>query len=89
MAESTSIQLQKRGTFSLPKAVCDEHHLKEGDSFSLMDLGGGAFVLTPLHPRIPDLSDRLERIREEEGVAIEKMLEGLREQRWRSEEQRE
>lgn len=89
MAESASIQLQKRGTLSLPKAVREKHHLKEGDSFSLLDLGGGAFVLAPSQPRLPDLSNRLEQIREEEGVSIEEMLEGLREQRQRHDEQTE
>lgn len=89
MAESASIQLQKRGTLSLPEAIRDKHHLKEGDSFFLVDLGGGAFVLTPSQPRIPDLSNRLEQIREEEGVSIEEMLEGLREQRRDSKEHAE
>lgn len=89
MTESTSIQLQKQGTLALPKAIREEHHLEEGDSFSLVDLGGGAFILTPLYPRIPSLSDRLKQIREEEGVSIEEMLNGLREQRRRYDEQAE
>lgn len=81
MPESTSIQLRKRGTLTLPKALRDKHNLKEGDALHLVDLGGGAFVLTPTPPRIPELSDALEQIREDEGVSIDDMLTDLREER--------
>lgn len=83
MSDTTSIQLRKRGTLTLPKALREKHNLKEGDSLHLVDLGGGAFVLTPTNPRIPELTGALERIREDEGVSMEDMLAGLREERRR------
>jgi bifunctional DNA-binding transcriptional regulator/antitoxin component of YhaV-PrlF toxin-antitoxin module len=83
MPEHTSIQLQKRGTLVLPKTLRERHNLKEGDALHLVDLGSGAFVLTSTPPQIPELSGALEQIREDEGVSIEEMLDGLRNERRR------
>jgi bifunctional DNA-binding transcriptional regulator/antitoxin component of YhaV-PrlF toxin-antitoxin module len=85
--ESVLIQLRKRGTLKLPKALREKHDLKEGDALHLVDLGGGAFVMTLARPRIPELSSALEQIREDEGVSTEEMLNGLREERRRSNEE--
>lgn len=82
-----SIQLQERGVLTLPKALREKHNLKEGDALHVMDLGGGALVLTPTRPRIPELSESLEEIREAEGVSIHDMLADLREERRRDEEE--
>jgi bifunctional DNA-binding transcriptional regulator/antitoxin component of YhaV-PrlF toxin-antitoxin module len=87
MSESTSIQLRKRGTLTLPKVLREKHNLEEGDALYLVDLGGGAFVMTLARPRIPELSSALERIREDEGVSTEELLNGLREERRRSNEE--
>lgn len=87
MPESTSVQLRKRGALTLPKALREKHNLKEGDALHVMDLGGGALVLTPTRPRIPELSESLEEIREAEGVSIDDMLADLREERRRGEEE--
>lgn len=83
MPEPTSIQLRKRGALTLPKDLREKHSLKEGDALHLMDLGGGAFVLTPTRPRIPELSEALGKIRKDEGVSIDDMLTDLREKRRR------
>jgi len=89
MSEFTSIQLRKRGTLTLPKALREKHNLTEGDALHLVDLGGGAFVMTPTQPRIPELSSALEQIREEEGVTFDEMLSGLREERCRRDDDAE
>lgn len=86
MPDSMSIQLQERGVLTLPKALREKHNLKEGDALHVMDLGGGALVLTPNRPRIPELSESLEQIREAEGVSIDDMLAQLREERRRDED---
>jgi bifunctional DNA-binding transcriptional regulator/antitoxin component of YhaV-PrlF toxin-antitoxin module len=65
----------------------EKHNLKEGDSLHVMDLGGGALVLTPTRSRIPELSESLEQIREAEDVSIDDMLADLREERRRGEEE--
>jgi AbrB family looped-hinge helix DNA binding protein len=85
MFESTSIQLRKRGALTLPKALREKHNLEEGDALHVMDLGGGALVLTPTRPRIPELSEALEQLREAEDVSIDDMLADLREERRRGE----
>ncbi len=79
--EST-IQVRQRGTLTLPADLRTKYGIKEGDTFSLIDLDG-IFVLTPMVPMVPELAREIERAREEAGLSVEEMLKGLREQRER------
>lgn len=83
MSDTQSVQLRKCGVLTLPKSFRDQHDLSEGDALSIIDLGGGAFVVTPTMPGLPELSRKLERIREEEGVSLNDLLDGLDEERRR------
>ncbi|PSQ84460.1 MAG: AbrB family transcriptional regulator [Bacteroidetes bacterium QH_2_63_10] len=85
MSESTSqtIQVGKRGVVTLPKDVREKYGIEEGDALHLVDLGGGMFVVSPMMPAVPSLVEEIEAIREEEGVSLEELLAGLREQRER------
>jgi bifunctional DNA-binding transcriptional regulator/antitoxin component of YhaV-PrlF toxin-antitoxin module len=76
----TTIQVRKRGVFTLPSALRDKYAIKEGDTFRLVDLDG-IFVLTPMVPLVPEQAREIERIREESGVSLEELLTGLREER--------
>lgn len=85
MPESSSrtVQVGKRGVVTLPKEVREQYGIEEGDTLHLVDLGGGMFVVTPMMPAVPSLVEEIEAIREEEGVSLEDLLAGLREQRER------
>jgi AbrB family looped-hinge helix DNA binding protein len=82
-SSSRTVQVGKRGVVTLPKEVREKYGIEEGDALHLVDLGGGMFVVTPMMPAVPSLVEEIEAIREEEGVALEDLLAGLREQRER------
>jgi len=75
-----TIQVRKRGVVTLPAELRKKYKIKEGDSFRVLDLDG-LFVLTPMVPMVPELAREIETMRLEDGISIQEMIEGLREQR--------
>jgi AbrB family looped-hinge helix DNA binding protein len=81
MVEAT-VQVRKRGVLTLPADLRKKYGIEEGDTFRLIDLDG-IFVITPMVPMVPELAREIERLREEAGLSIEELLEGLRQERER------
>jgi len=79
-AESRSVTLRDRGVLTLPKSLRDKYDLDEGDALHLVD-AGGAFVLTPMQPMVPSLSNKIEELREETGLSVEELLSRLQDER--------
>jgi bifunctional DNA-binding transcriptional regulator/antitoxin component of YhaV-PrlF toxin-antitoxin module len=79
--EST-VQVRKRGVLTLPSELREKYTIQEGDTYRLVDMDG-IFVLTPMIPMVPELAREIERIRQESGVSLEELLDGLREERER------
>lgn len=77
---SEPIQVRQRGTVTIPAALREKYGIRPGDSFHLVDLDG-IFVLTPMVPMVPELAREIERLREEAGLTIDELLQGLREER--------
>lgn len=77
-----TIQVRKRGVLTLPSDLRDKYTIQEGDTFRLVDVDG-IFVLTPMVPMVPELAREIERIRQEAGVSMEELLQGLRQERER------
>jgi len=77
-----TIQVRKRGVFTLPSDLRDKYAIQEGDTFRLVDIDG-IFVLTPMVPMVPELAGEIERIRKETGISMEELLQNLREERER------
>ncbi len=75
-----TLTLRKRGTLTLPADLREKYCLEEGEPLTFLDLGG-VFVLAPRVPFVPKLVDEFERLREESGLSVEELLEGLDEQR--------
>jgi bifunctional DNA-binding transcriptional regulator/antitoxin component of YhaV-PrlF toxin-antitoxin module len=84
MSDVITLRLAQRGVVTLPKSLRDSYDLREGDSLTLLDLGG-VFVLTPRHLEIDRLADRIRERLVEEGETLESMLQALREERERYE----
>jgi bifunctional DNA-binding transcriptional regulator/antitoxin component of YhaV-PrlF toxin-antitoxin module len=78
----TVIQVRSRGVITLPSELREKYGIESGDIFRLVDLNG-VFVLTPIVPMVPELAREIERIRLEAGLSTEELLQGLREQRER------
>ena len=79
---SEQVQVRQRGTLTLPATLREKYGIRTGDTFQLVDLDG-IFVLTPMVPMVPELAREIERVRQEAGLTMEELLEGLREQRAR------
>ena len=79
--EST-IQIRKRGVLTLPSELREKYTIREGDTYRFVDMDG-IFVLTPMVPMVPELAREIERIRQESGLSLEELLDGLKEERER------
>lgn len=76
----TTIQIRKRGAMKLPAKLRAKYEIQKGDKLHLFDLDG-VFVLTPMVPMVPKLAREIARIRQEAGLSMDELLQGLREQR--------
>ena len=76
----TTLQVRKRGVFTIPSELRIRYGIEEGDTFRLVDLDG-IFILTPMVPMVPELAQEIEQTRIEAGLSMEELLQGLREQR--------
>jgi bifunctional DNA-binding transcriptional regulator/antitoxin component of YhaV-PrlF toxin-antitoxin module len=75
-----TLQVAKRGTITLPKALRVRYRIREGDGLMLLDLGG-VFVLTREHSQMDALADRISALMRERGEGLESVLQTLREDR--------
>jgi AbrB family looped-hinge helix DNA binding protein len=76
----TSVQLRSRGVLTLPKDLREKYDLGEGDTLRVLDVGG-ALVLVPTVPMVPEIADEIERLREDAGLSTEELLDHLRDTR--------
>jgi len=76
------IRVGNQGTITLPANLREKYGIKNGDIFRLVDLDG-LFILTPMVLMVPELAREIEQVRLEAGLSIEELLNGLREQRQR------
>jgi bifunctional DNA-binding transcriptional regulator/antitoxin component of YhaV-PrlF toxin-antitoxin module len=75
------VQLRQKGVFTLPADLRQKYNLRPGDLFTLIDLGDGAFVLSPKVSTLARLGDQLADKLEEEDVSVEEIMQTLDEER--------
>ena len=78
-----TIQVRKKGSFTLPMDLRTKYGVDEGDVFNLIDMGDGSFMLTPRTLQVKRLGNRIEEILDEEGVSLDDLLTSLDEERER------
>jgi AbrB family looped-hinge helix DNA binding protein len=78
--ESATLQIAQRGVITIPKSLRDAYGIADGDTLTLLDLGG-VFVLAPVRTEIAALADRIAAQWQEDGETLETMLQALREER--------
>jgi bifunctional DNA-binding transcriptional regulator/antitoxin component of YhaV-PrlF toxin-antitoxin module len=83
MSISTTIQIRGKGTVTLPIDLRRKYGLDEGDIITLIDLGDGSFLLTPIVTKVDRLGDRVAQAMGEEGVSLDEILTALDEERER------
>ena len=84
MSDTMIVSVAQRGLVTLPKALRENYHIREGDQLTLLDLGG-IFVLSPRRSEIDGLAEQLSAALLEQGESLESMLQALREARERYE----
>ena len=81
MSMTTTIQIRGKGTVTLPIELRRKYGLDEGDIITLIDLGDGSFLLTPIVTKIDRLGDRIAQAIAEEGVSLDEIMTALDEER--------
>jgi bifunctional DNA-binding transcriptional regulator/antitoxin component of YhaV-PrlF toxin-antitoxin module len=77
-----TIQVRGRGVITLPAELREKYNIENGKIFRLVDLDG-IFVFVPMVPIVPELAREIERIRLEAGLSVDELLDDLRKQRER------
>ena len=81
MATST-VQIRKKGSLTLPMDLRQKYGVDEGDVFTLIDLGDGSFLLTPRVSQVNYLGNRIAEVIGEE-ITLDDLLKTLDEERER------
>jgi bifunctional DNA-binding transcriptional regulator/antitoxin component of YhaV-PrlF toxin-antitoxin module len=81
MPDTFRVQVAGRGVITLPRALRERNKIKQGDALTLIDLGGGVFVLSARRSSVDAIADRLASELRESGETLESMLGTLREVR--------
>jgi len=77
----TTVQMRGKGSITFPAKLRSKYKLQEGEVFTIIDLGGGSFLLTPKVLEVDVLSRRISQSLKEEDFDIEEWLPTLREER--------
>jgi AbrB family looped-hinge helix DNA binding protein len=78
---ATTIQIRSKGTITIPTEIRKKYNLEEGEVLNVVELGNGAFLLTPRRSRVDELADKMRTDLESRGESLESMLTTLREVR--------
>ena len=76
----TTIRVREKGMVTLPAKLCKKYNIEKGFVFNLVDFDG-VFAFVPETPLVPELAQEMERLRIEAGVGMDELLEGLRTER--------
>ena len=77
---STIVQIRKRGSITIPKAIRKRYQLDENDPLTLIDLGEGIFI-SPKQSVLPKLVDQIEKIRKKHKISLEELIVGVQKER--------
>lgn len=78
---SNIVQIRKKGSLTVPKEIRSKYGLNEGDIFTLIDLGDGAFMLTPRVSQVNRMGHQIAEIVNEENISLEDLLNSLDDER--------
>lgn len=77
---STTIQMRKKGSITIPKSIRQKYTLDENDPLTLIDLGEGIFI-SPKKSVLPKLVTQIENLRKKHGISLDDLIQGIAEQR--------
>lgn len=77
----TTVQMRGKGTITFPAKLRSKYQLQEGEVFTIIDLGGGSFLLKPKVLEVDILSRRIAKSLKDEEFDIEEWLPIIKEER--------
>jgi bifunctional DNA-binding transcriptional regulator/antitoxin component of YhaV-PrlF toxin-antitoxin module len=83
MPTSTTILMRGKGAVTIPMELRRKYGLGDGDILTLVDLGDGSFLLTPLVSKVDRLGDRIAQLMADQGISFEEIISTLEEERER------
>jgi bifunctional DNA-binding transcriptional regulator/antitoxin component of YhaV-PrlF toxin-antitoxin module len=76
-----TVQMRGKGTITFPAKLRSKYKLQEGEVFTIIDLGGGSFLLKPKVLEVDKLSTQIAKRLKEENVSLDDLLQALDEER--------
>lgn len=77
----TTVQMRGKGSITFPAKLRSKYKLQEGEVFTIIDLGGGSFLLKPKVLEVDKLSMQIAKRLKEENVSLDDLLQALDEER--------
>jgi len=77
----TTVQMRGKGTITVPAKLRDKYKLQEGEVFTIIDMGGGSFLLKPQILEVDVLSRRIAKRLKDENITWDDLMETLQEER--------
>ncbi len=77
----TTVQMRGKGTITFPAKLRTKYKLQEGEVFTVIDLGGGSFLLKPKVLEVDKLSKQIAKRLKEENISLDDLLQTLDEER--------
>ena len=75
-----TIQMRKKGSFTLPIEFRKKYNLEEDDPITLIDTGEGIF-LSPKRTVLPKLVNEIETIRKKYNITLEELIQSIQNER--------
>ena len=76
-----TVQMRGKGTITFPAKLRSKYKLEEGEVFTIIDLGGGSFLLKPKVLDVDVLSRRVAKRMKEDSISLDDLLQALDEER--------
>ena len=77
----TTVKIRRKGTITIPAKLRKEYKLEEGQKLTIIDLGNGAILLTPIVSQVDKLANQIAEKFKDEGITLEDLLQALNELR--------
>lgn len=73
--------MRGKGTITFPAKLRSKYKLQEGEVFTIIDLGGGSFLLKPKVLDVDVFSRRIAKRIREENISLDELLQTLDDER--------
>lgn len=75
-----TVQVRKKGTFTIPSEMRKQYNIEEDDPITLVDTGEGIF-LSPKRALLPKLVGEIESLMKKHKVSLEELIKNVQKER--------